>query len=252
MSNSPKKVLAALLACGLLISSAACSPRTAEKADDASAKEEQAEVKKDNPSSEQKQTEDKEEPASPEEPQDTAKDPEESKQPQENDKEGEAEESTDISNQEIADLYKKAVRMILDLATCEPAEIPRKICSDIEFSREIVEINQEFYCETSMDFDKIVEYYSTVFTGEALEWVPATKFLNVDGKLYCCVVGGTSGWSVRDVSVEKIGPNTYQATFFTACGPEEAAKRQSNFEIKKTDAGYRISSIDYCPPWLKK
>ncbi len=59
MSSSPKKVLAALLACGLLLSSAACSPRTAEKANDASAKEEQAEVKKEEPSSEQKQTEGK-------------------------------------------------------------------------------------------------------------------------------------------------------------------------------------------------
>ncbi len=79
MSNSPKKVLAALLACGLLLSCAACSSRAPEELDKVASKEEQTEIKKEEPSSQENPKPEGEKP------QETAKDPEkseESKQPE--------------------------------------------------------------------------------------------------------------------------------------------------------------------------
>ncbi len=63
MSSSPKKALAALLACGLLLTSAACGTPAPKESDKVASKEEQVEIetedKKEEPSSEQKQAEGK-------------------------------------------------------------------------------------------------------------------------------------------------------------------------------------------------
>ena len=79
-----------------------------------------------------------------------------------------------------------------------------------------------------------------------------TVFLDVDGVLYCSSTGGATGVGIYDVSIEKVGENAYIGTFHQGLDMNNPWEVTSRFEVTATDAGYRISSIDYCPSFLKQ
>ena len=78
----------------------------------------------------------------------------------------------------------------------------------------------------------------------------STKFADVDGTLYCCRAGGATGFGSKAVSIEKGEENTYQAIYENTYIDDSTEEKSTTFSIEKTDAGYRVSSIDYCPNLL--
>ena len=53
------------------------------------------------------------------------------------------------------------------------------------------------------------------------------------------------------LSISNLQDNVYRGVFLHYYGVSDVAEENSIFEIKKTDAGYRISDIDFCPESLK-
>ena len=157
-----------------------------------------------------------------------------------------------ITEEELEELFLGAITEIDDLATEDP-------CAYLSYTFGGVEVYQAFcltvdqspYVKTSLDYDKLVEYYENYFTGEALEWILSTKFMNVAGKVYCCVLGGMTGRTVEILSISHQQEHTYQAVFLHYYGEFEVAEENTIFEITKTDAGYRISDISYHPASLQ-
>ena len=132
-----------------------------------------------------------------------------------------------------------------------PYTIPRyspdnlkHLFDNVEILDDVVTVNQIPYMETSLPYNELVDYYGKIFTDDALEWVLSTKYANIDGMVYCSAVGGQSSNGFTFVSIENIQGNTYQGTYLTNSSEEE---QYTTFSVKKIDAGYRISSIDYRP-----
>ncbi len=241
MLNYSKTILLALLVSGLLITATGCGSPTSDNGDSVS-------------SNQQIQTEESKKEDSEKSDLDESAQAEQSNQNSEessSEKSDTNEEISDISNKELTDLFSSALDEINDLAYDEPIFVVKNIFKGKDVQYKSVEVDNHPYLETTIDYNMLVDYYAITFTDKALEWILSTKFLNVDGKLYCSAVGGASGIHIENISIEKIQDNKYKATFSCYHFSEEECKTQSNFEIKKTNDGYRISSIDYCPTFLK-
>ncbi len=156
------------------------------------------------------------------------------------------------TEEELEKLFSDAIYEINELATEDPCDYIRHIFSDIEIDQEnCVIVDQIPYARTSLSYNELIEYYSNIFVDELLEWVLSTKFVNVEDMVYCCMVGGQTGGNIQLISISKIEGNTYEAVFQYHYGENETKEESSVFEIKRTDAGYRISSIDYRPVSLE-
>lgn len=161
-----------------------------------------------------------------------------------------SEESSDLtiaSETEITQLFCDAMTEINNLATEDPSDNLKHLFDNVEILDDIVTVNQIPYMETSLPYNELVVYYGEIFTDDALEWVLSTKYTNMDGMVYCSAVGGQSSSGFTFVSVENLQGNTYQGTYLANSSEEE---QHTTFSVKKTDAGYRISSIDYRPASL--
>ena len=161
-----------------------------------------------------------------------------------------AEKSSDpdaLSETEIAQLFCDAMTEINHLATEDPSDNLKHIFDDVEILDGVATVNQIPYIETSLPYDGLVDYYGSIFTGDALDWVLSTIYTNINGMVYCSSVGGMSGIGFTFVSIENLQENTYQGTYLTGSSEEE---QHTTFSIRETDAGYRISSIDYHPDIL--
>lgn len=156
----------------------------------------------------------------------------------------------EITDTEVRELFEKAAKEIITLASEDPTDVIRMILGDVEVIYEEKQINGEAYYETTADYKDLRDYYAEIFAGGALDWILSTKFADVDGTLYCSPSGGASGWRITNLEIKGTGQNSgkhmYEATF-----SEWEATTTSQFAIEKTEIGYRISSIDYIPDLLK-
>ena len=157
------------------------------------------------------------------------------------------------TEEELTELFDKAMYEINYLATEDPTFVVSQIFDhEMEFYYDDEIIIDNFpFVRTSKQYRELREYYGQIFTGEALDWLMFKKFADVDGTLYCCIAGGATGFGTKAVSIEKLEENTYQATYENSYIDGSTDKNSTTFSIQKTDAGYRISSIDYCPPLLE-
>lgn len=160
--------------------------------------------------------------------------------------------SDEITDTAAKELFERAVKEIITLASEDPIWVVQNILGDeIEIIYEDKVIDGKLYYETSAAFQDLYDYYSEIFTGDALNWILSTKFTKVDGTLYCSPAGGATGWVIDNLKVTQIGQDggsfLYEATFTQF---EAAAK--SNFTVVKTENGFRIASIDYIPSLLRK
>ena len=158
----------------------------------------------------------------------------------------------DLTEEELIPLFDKAMYEINYLATEMPTFVVSQIFDhEMEFYYDDEIIIDNFpFVRTSKQYSELKEYYGQTFTGEALDWFMSTKFADVDGTLYCCIAGGATGFGSKAVSIEKLEGNTYQAIYENTYIDDSTEEKSTTFSVQKTDAGYRISSIDYCPDLL--
>ena len=140
-----------------------------------------------------------------------------------------------------------AMEKIGALASEDPQTLLRTLFSDIQISGEEMVIDGVPYVGTSLAHEDLAGYYGDTFTGEALEWILSTKFAEVDGAVYCSLVGGQSGGGLELSGVEKVEENTWQGSYLTY-GEEHTTL----FQVEETAGGYRISAIDYRPAGLER
>ena len=163
------------------------------------------------------------------------------------------------TEEELIELFSNAMYEINELATVEPTLIVSLTFDhevEIDYS-DTITIKPYSYVRTSRRYSELEDHYAQFFTGETLDWIMSTKFADIDGTLYCCITGGATGFGSKTVSIERLEGNTYQATYQNSYIDGFTDKNSTTFSIQKTDAGYRISSIDYCPnllnrEWLKE
>ena len=153
--------------------------------------------------------------------------------------------------EQLEKLFCDALFEINSLATEDPCDYIKHMFGDIEiYAEDCITVNQLPYARTSLNYNRLAEYYANFFTDEALEWILSTKFVNIEDTVYCCMVGGKTGGNIQLLSISKLQKNTYNAAFLYNYGVNQSEEKSSVFEIKETDAGYRISSMDYHPASL--
>ena len=154
------------------------------------------------------------------------------------------------TEEELLPLFEKAMNEIMSLATNDTADVLLYEIFDGEiecdYSNQVI-IDDIPYQWTSRQYSEVVDYYSQTFTGEALDWLLNSRFADVDGVLYCFAGGGATGAHAKAVSIEKQKGNVYQAHYKMISLGEIIYEGDTTFSIEKTDAGYRVSSIEYHP-----
>ena len=156
------------------------------------------------------------------------------------------------TEEELIELLDEAMNEINSLATNPTNDVLYDIFGeDIEFDplNQVI-IDDITYQWTSRQYSELVDYYSQTFTGEALNWILDTRFADVDGVLYSFLGGGATGTHSKAVSIEKLEENTYRAHYQMFSLNVLIYEDDTTFSIEKTDAGYKVSDIDYCPPFL--
>ena len=167
----------------------------------------------------------------------------------------ESSEAEEPTEEDLIELFDKAMYDIEMLAMDIPSDVLYYdvFDKDIEFDYEDQVIIDGFpYIRTSRQYSEVEDYYAKTFTDKSLDWILSTKFADINGGLYCSVAGGATVVLGKAVSVERLEGNTYQGKYQDYYGETDIT-----FSIQKTDVGYRISSIDYCPDllnpeWLKE
>lgn len=157
------------------------------------------------------------------------------------------EEASAPSETGVGQLFCDAMTEINDLATEDPADLLRQKFEEVRILDGVVTVDQVPYMETSLPYEQLADYYGKIFTGDALDWVLSAKYADVDGMVYCSTVGGQSGIGFAFVSVEQLQGNTYEGTYRTNSSDGE---QRTAFTATETDAGLRISGIDYRPASL--
>ena len=157
----------------------------------------------------------------------------------------------EITDEKAKQLFESATNDISELAYEEPMGVVNRILGDDIKTTDIeIIVGETPYYETTGKFKDLEDYYAKTFSGEALDWVMSTKFIDTNGVLYCSAVGGATGWEIENLKVTQLEKNensyTYKAEFVEF---EEPAT--SEFVVEKSDAGYRIAKIDYVPGLLK-
>ena len=156
-----------------------------------------------------------------------------------------AEEPTE---EELIELVGRAMDEISNLAYNDTSDVLNDIFNgeiEVNYSNQVT-IEGRPYGWTSRKYSELVDYYSQIFTGEPLVWLLSSSFTDVDGVLYSFVGGGATRPFSTIVSVEKVEGDTYRAY----CQNSYGSEFDIIFSIEKTDAGYRISGIDYRPDTL--
>lgn len=163
-------------------------------------------------------------------------------------------EEEEPTEEELIPLFEKAMNEIISLATNPTDDVLRDIFDkeiECDYMNQVI-IDDIPYQWTSRQYSELVEYYSQIFTGEALDWLLDTSFTDVDGVLYAFAGGGATGWQSKAVSVEKLDGNTYKGTYLAYHSTPEGEEESTIFSIEKTDAGYRVSDIAYHPDLLER
>jgi len=161
-----------------------------------------------------------------------------------------ASEDESITDTEVVELFERAVDEIIFLASEDPLYVISKNLENVEVIYDETYIDGNAFYETTATFKELQDFYSNLFTGDALNWILSTKFADVDGVLYVSPAGGATGWRISNLEITLISQNgdtyTYEAVF-----NEFDITTTSQFAIERTENGYRISSIDYVPYSLK-
>ena len=150
------------------------------------------------------------------------------------------------TEEEAQALFTAAMEEIRALATEDPQSLLRSIFPGIEISGDEMAVDGVPYVRTTLTCEELAGYYGETFTGEALEWVLSTKFADVDGAVYCSLVGGQSGGAFQTVSVEPLEGNAWEGRYLSS-GEEQTTV----FEVEETAGGWRVASIDYRPAGLE-
>lgn len=107
------------------------------------------------------------------------------------------------------------------------------------------------YEKMAVPYSDMVEKYSMIFTGNALDEFLSIRFADVDGDLYV-LHGGMSGWSIGSAELTRVsesnGEIKYSVSFASNFGSVEfpsIEKDTCNMTIKSIDGSYRISEFDY-------
>ena len=151
------------------------------------------------------------------------------------------------TEEELIKLVDQAMYDICDLAFNDMSIVLDNVFNgniECDYSNQVI-IDGISYQWTSRQYSEIVDYYSQTFTGEPLDWILASRYMDVDGSLYAFAGGGATAVFCTVKSIEKLEDNSYCATCQWPSGDSE-----TYFSIQKTDAGYRISSISYRPSIL--
>ena len=150
------------------------------------------------------------------------------------------------------ELFESATAKLILLWTEDPRDVVRMALNDIDIIYEEIHLNGNIVNRTTASFQDLTNYYAQTFTGDALHQIlTTTLFVDIEGTLYISMIGGMSGWGISNLSVEKISSNGDNHIFearFIANGQNTI----SQFSIANTEAGYRISSIDYILPYLPR
>ena len=160
----------------------------------------------------------------------------------------ETSEAGEPTEEELIELVGRAMDEISNLAFNDTSDVLNDIFNgelEVNYSNQVT-IEGRPYGWTSRKYSELVDYYSQIFTGEPLDWLLSSRFTDVDGVLYSFVGGGATRPFSTIVSVEKVEGDTYRAY----CQNSYGSEFDIIFSIEKTDAGYRISGIDYRPDTL--
>jgi len=107
------------------------------------------------------------------------------------------------------------------------------------------------YYKTELSYQQAVDYYSEIFTGEALDSFLSRYFYDVDGNLYVKSAGSMTGFGIDHIEITYMsqsgGEYFYQVAYDDVAGFEEItfSPDECHFSVKNVDGDYRISSIDY-------
>ena len=165
-----------------------------------------------------------------------------------NEAESEIPDQSEPSNKEIKELFEKATTKLVEYAVDEPVWV-----FGLDFGHENVirirtEINDHPYCKTTLNYQQLVNKYSEFFTGDVLNRFLSQYFYELDGVVYVTAIGGASGFGITNVKVTYIsqsnGEFLYKATF-NRTDFEDVP--ESQFFVKKTGDGYRLSDTDFFP-----
>ena len=105
----------------------------------------------------------------------------------------------------------------------------------------MVTINDIPYVKTSLQYADASAYYGSAFTDEALQQVMSIKYADIDGVLYCSIVGGKTGSVVDFKFLTETDKNTYEGVYRTALSDESSSVR---FTVKTVGDEYCISGMD--------
>ena len=155
--------------------------------------------------------------------------------------------NNELDNETAKQIFEKGASKIRKL------QYEELIKTEYEISGNFIEkeINGKTYVKTNEKYETVKQKYGELFTDKALENVLAKRFANVDGILYVSY-GGTTGWDITNVEVEKInekdGELTYKASYnnMGIDGSVGNKKQTCEFKLKKVDEEYKISETNYC------
>lgn len=106
------------------------------------------------------------------------------------------------------------------------------------------------FVRTSKQYSELKEIlWSDIYRG-SIGLAHVHKICRYGRHLVLCRAGGATGFGSKAVSIEKGEENTYQAIYENTYIDDSTEEKSTTFSIEKTDAGYRVSSIDYCPNLL--
>ena len=96
--------------------------------------------------------------------------------------------------EELTALFEEGVSRIYCLSINEPILILEDVFGDVQTYRGnsniIFVTDTSAYFRTSLKYSDVSDYYGEIFADEALEWILSTRYLDVDGVLYCSSTGG--------------------------------------------------------------
>ena len=97
------------------------------------------------------------------------------------------------------------------------------------------------------------DYYAKIFTGEPLDIILSTYFLEIDGKVYALYLDGVSGAIITNIEIKLIAENggkyiyetAYQYVWWDDEGELIYDGDLARFAIEKVENEYRISNMDF-------
>lgn len=126
--------------------------------------------------------------------------------------------------------------------------------TEYQRSNPVVEVTMNGFLYEKCDvlYSDVVERYSKVFTGNALDEFLSRRFADVDGYLYISR-GGATGWAIVDAKVTRVSESNneikYTVNYTADMGYymmfSDKVEGTCTMTIKAVDGSYRISEFDF-------